>query len=213
MSRRFLAEPDSPYAEPLRALRLAVEARVGTERTRGLLFTSPRRGDGRSTIAANYALVAALAHKPVLLIDADMRNPSLHDLFDRRRSPGLVDVLRDRLDPWDVAHELPSLGGLHVLTAGTPVPRPGDAAASPAMTEVLQRAYEEYEAVILDSPPALPAADVSGLASHPETDVVMIVNRSGKRRHLVNALRGLALTEANVLGLVVNREGSLTAEL
>jgi Mrp family chromosome partitioning ATPase len=213
MSRRFLAEPDSPHAEPLRALRLAIEARVGTEKTRGLLFTSPRRGDGRSTIAANYALVAALAHMPVLLIDADMRNPSLHEMFDRPRSPGLVDALRDRLDPWEVAHDLPALGGLRLLTAGSPLPRPGDAAASPAMTELLQRVYEECEVVILDSPPALPAADVSGLASHPETDVVMIVNRSGKRRHLVSALRGLALTDANVLGLVVNREGSSTAGL
>lgn len=213
MTGRFLAEPDSQSAEPLRTLRLAIESRTGAMKTRGLLFTSPRRGDGRSTIAANYAVVAALIHRKVLLIDADMRNPSLHRMFDRSRSPGLVDALRNRLDLGSVTHAIPSLGGLHLLTGGEQLSRPGDVVASPAMTELLERAYEEYDAVILDSPPALLAADASGLASHPSTDVVMIVNRSGKRKHLESALSKLAVTEAKVLGLVVNREGSLSANL
>ena len=213
MSRRFLVEPDSTSAEPFRALRLAIEARVRSEETKGLVFTSPRPGDGRSTISANYALVAALVQKPVLLIDADLRNPSLHGMFDLPLEPGLVDVLRDRLDPWQVTHTFPSLGGLHVMTAGSSLPRPGDVAASPAMGELLERAYDDCEAVILDSSPVLVAADASGLASHGRTKVVMIVKRQGKRRHLVSALRKLAVTEANVLGLVVNREGTMTADL
>ena len=212
MSRRFLVEPDSSSAEPFRALRLAIETRPSKRETKGLVFTSPRRLDGRSTIAANYAAVAALVQRPVLLIDADMRNSSLHELFDRPRAPGLVDVLRDQLDPWQVAHTFPSLGGLQVLTAGTPLSSPGDVAASPAMGELLQRAYEEYEAVVLDSPATLSAADASGLASHSGTNVVMVVNHAGKRRHVVSALRKLVLTEANVLGIVVNREGTLAAD-
>jgi Mrp family chromosome partitioning ATPase len=147
----------------------------------------------------------------VLLVDADMRSPSLHAMFGLPQSPGLVEVLRDRLDPWQVTHTFPSLGGLHVMTAGSSLSRPGDVAASPAMGELLEKMYEDCEAVVLDSPPVLSAADASGLASHAGTDVVMVVNRSGKRRHLASALRRLALTEANVLGLVVNREGTLAA--
>ena len=208
MSRRFLAELDSPSAEPFRALRLAIEARVGSDGRQGIMFTSPHRGDGRSTIAANYALVTALAHRPVLLIDTDMRNATQHEMFGRPRAPGLVDALRDGLEFSDVAHVFPALGGLHLLTAGAPLPNPGDVAASPAMAELLERACEEYEAVILDSPPALLAADASGLASHPTTQVVMIVNRSGKRRPLVRALGNLALTDAKLLGLVINREAA-----
>jgi Mrp family chromosome partitioning ATPase len=132
-------------------------------------------------------------------------------MFGLPQSPGLVEVLRDRLDPWQVTHTFPSLGGLHVMTAGSSLSRPGDVAASPAMGELLEKMYEDCEAVVLDSPPVLSAADASGLASHAGTDVVMVVNRSGKRRHLASALRRLALTEANVLGLVVNREGTLAA--
>ena len=104
----------------------------------------------------------------MLLIDADMRKPNLHTMFDLPLSPGLVDVLRDRLDPWEVTHTFPGLGGLHVLTAGSSLHRPGDVAASPAMGDLLERAYDECEAVVLDSPPVLTAADASGLASHRE---------------------------------------------
>ena len=212
MTHRFLVEPTSSSAEPFRALRLAIETRRGASDSKGLVFTSPRRLDGRSTVAANYAVVTALVQRPVLLIDADMRNPSLHQMFERARVPGLVDVLRDELDLRQVAHTFPSLGGLHVLTAGSPMSSPGDVAASPALGELLQRVYEEYEAVVLDSPATLSAADAPGLASHSGTHVVMLVNRSGKRRQVVSALRKLVLTEANVLGLVVNREGTLTTD-
>jgi Mrp family chromosome partitioning ATPase len=212
VSRRFLVEPDSASAEPLRALRLAVEARLGSVETKGVVFTSPSPGDGRSTLAANYALVAAHIQRPVLLIDADMRKPSLHTGFGVPRSPGLVDVLRDRLDPWRVAHTFPTLGGLHVLTAGSALSRPGDVAASPAMGDLLEKAYDDCEAVVLDSPPVLVAADASGLASHARTAVLMVMNRSRKRRHLVSALRKLTVTDANVVGLVINREGALTGD-
>jgi Mrp family chromosome partitioning ATPase len=205
VSPRSLVEPDSASAESLRALRLAIEARIGSGETNGLVFTSPRPGDGSSTISANYALVAAHVQRPVLLIDANMRKPSLHTMFDLPLSPGLVDMLRDRLDPWQVTHTLPSLGGLHVMTAGSSLQRPGDVAASAAMAELLEKVYEDCAAVVLDSPPALTAADAAGLASHRGTDVVMVVKRSGKRRHLVSALRRMAVTEANVVGLVINR--------
>jgi Mrp family chromosome partitioning ATPase len=205
VSRRALIDPDSSSAESLRSLRLAIEARTGSSETKGLVFTSPRSGDGRSTIAANFAVVAAHVQRPVLLIDGDIRNPNLHNMFGLPLSPGLIDVLRDRLDPWQVTHTLPALGGLHVMTAGTGLAHPGDVAASPVMAEMLETVYEECEVVALDSPPALMAADAASLASHRGTDVVMVVRRSGKRRHLVNALRRMAVTEANVVGLVLNR--------
>ena len=212
VSQRFLVEPDSPSAEPLRALRLAVEARRGSRQTGGLVFTSPSPGDGRSTLSANYALVAAHVQRPVLLIDADMRKPDLHTMFDVPLSPGLVDVLRDRLDPWQVTHTFPALGGLHLLTAGSSLSRPGDIAASAAMGDLLEKAYDDCEAVVLDSPPVLAAADASGLASHSRTEVLMIMNHSEKRRHLVSALRKLTVTEANIVGLVINREGALAGD-
>jgi Mrp family chromosome partitioning ATPase len=80
------------------------------------------------------------------------------------------------------------------------------------MGDLLEKAYEDCEAVVLDSPPVLVAADASGLASHSRTAVLMVMNRSRKRRHLVSALHKLAVTDANVVGLVINREGALTGD-
>ena len=166
MTSRVLVDPDSAYAEPFRTLRLAVEARLGSSDARGLVFTSPSAHDGKSTISANYAVVTAFVQRPVLLIDADMRRPRLHEIFNLPRSPGLVEVLRDRLDLDEVVHTFPSLGGLNVLTAGAPLTRPGDVAASAPMRALLERAYDQYEAVVIDTPPVQAAADASSLASH-----------------------------------------------
>jgi capsular exopolysaccharide synthesis family protein len=212
LKRQLLIEPQSAASEPFRTLRLAVEARRGVQGSKTLVFTSPRLGDGTSTVAANYALVAALVHRPVLLIDADLRNPCLHDVFGVPREPGLVDVLRDGRGLWEVVHEFDALGGLQLLTAGSPLTLPGDVAASPAIGQLLARVQTDYEAIVIDSPPVLVAADASSLASHPGTDVVMVVNRSARRRQVVRALHSLALTEASLLGVVVNREGVLSSD-
>ena len=212
MTRRALIEPQSRSSEPFRTLRLAVEARSGTQGSKVLVFTSARLGDGTSTVAANYAVVAALVHRPVLLIDADLRRPTLHEVFGVPREPGLVDVLRDRRDLSEVVHEFSTLGRLQLLTAGSPLALPGDVAASPAMGHLLTQVQAEYEAVVMDSPPVLIAADASSLASHPGTDVVMVVNRSAKKRQVVRALHSLALTEARLLGVVLNREGMQAAD-
>jgi capsular exopolysaccharide synthesis family protein len=213
MIRRALVDPDSAYAEPFRTLRIAIEARLGTSETRGLVFTSGAAGDGKSTIAANFAVVTAFVQRPVLLIDADLRRPRQHEIFDLPRSPGLVEVLRDRLDIAEVIHTFPSLGGLHVLTAGAPLTRPGDVAASAPMRALLDRAYDQYEAVVIDTPPVHAAADASSLASHTGSAVAMVAKRSGRRRPLVSALRKLALADVNLLGIVLNHDGTVAYDL
>ena len=208
---RFLIDPSGPSSEPFRALRLAIDLRPDARTGNAIVFTSPQPGDGKSTVSANYAVVAALTESRVLLIDADLRNPSLHRFFGLPRSPGLVELLRDRLDLSDVTHRISDYGRLDVLTSGAILQRAGDIAASRPMGELVKRARELYDLVVIDSPPVLSAADAAGIASHPGTDMVIVAKRSGKRRPLVKALRSLELIEANVLGIVVNREGRLAS--
>jgi Mrp family chromosome partitioning ATPase len=209
--KRWLVDPSGPFAGPFVALRLAVElqpARSGN----AVLFTSPQRGAGTSTIAANYALVAARTQGRVLLVDSDLRDPSLHRFFDVPSSPGLMDVLRDGVEPGRVTHTFAGPGELHLLTAGASSEWHGDFAASRQMDDLLSRAREEFDLVVLDSPPVLAAADASGLASHDGVDVVMVVAPRGRKRALVRAMRTLKLTEARLLGFVLNREGDLVAD-
>jgi protein-tyrosine kinase len=212
--RGQLVDAGSPSAEPFRTLRLAIELRPDSRTGNVIVFTSPHAKDGKSTIAANYALAASInaaISKPVLLIDADLRKPSIHDFFGLPRSPGLAEALRDDLSGGDLVHRVSPPSRLDVLTAGAQMLRAGDVAASPAMRQLIEQAREEYALIVVDSPPVLYAADAAGLASHDGTDVIMVVSRRGKRRALRNALRKLELIDANVLGLVVNREGRLSS--
>jgi capsular exopolysaccharide synthesis family protein len=205
---KYLVDPADVAAEPFRTLRLAIDLRPDARTGPNLVFTSPEPGDGKTTVAANYALVSSLAQGRVLLVDADLRSPSIHEVFDIPRSPGLVELLRDRRPLEGVVQRVP-YSDLDVLTAGAPVTRAGDVVSSPRMAELLASIAPHYDQVVIDAPPLLVAADAAGLASHPGTDVIVVVKRQGKRHPLLKALKKLELTEANVLGLVVNREGRL----
>ena len=211
MAARFLIEPDSASAEPLRALASPSRRGSGPERRRDLSSPAPGRSEGRSTISANYALVAAHVQRPVLLVDADMRSPSLHEMFDlplsagtRRcasRSPGSV-ASHPHVS---VARRSPRDDG-RIATAA-PRRRSGFAGDGGATREGLRgmRGGRARLSARAQRPPMR-------LASRhiDRTEVVMVLNRSGKRRQVVSALRRLAVTEASVLGLVVNREGTLS---
>jgi capsular exopolysaccharide synthesis family protein len=208
--RSHLVDIGSPSSEPFRSLRLAVELRPETRTGKSVLVTSPNAGDGKSTIAANYALVAAINQK-TLLIDADLRNPSIHEFFEFPRSPGLVELaINDSLDLEDVVHQAGTGSRLDVLTAGAALARPGDLVGSSKLADLVRQISPDYDLLIIDSPPVLVAADAASLASMPGTDVIVVVRRGGRRRPLLRALRNLELTEANVLGIVLNRDGRLS---
>lgn len=194
--------------ESLRTLRLALQIGSGARAHRSILFTSAEPGVGTSTVAANYGLIASLGQN-VLLIDADLRRPSLHSFFGIARTPGLVDVLRGGRAIDDVCHDI-GPGMLRLLAAGTRAVHAGDVAASEDMGDLLRAAERDHDLIVLDAPPVLASSVVGGLASHPGVVVVLVVTPGSKRRTIVKALRRLALIEADVAGIVVNRAGRLS---
>lgn len=192
-------------SEPFRSLRLSIDLRPD-RRGNGLLFTSPSPADGKSTVAANYALVSALAPRAVLLLDTDLVKPALHRRFGVPRSPGLVDVLQETVALRSALHRIPTAAGtLDLLTAGTPIRRTADVISSRAMLAVLERASLEYDVVVLDSPPVLEMPDPSALAAVPGVDTIVVAGPGQRRRPLTRTVRQLERTGANVLGLVLNR--------
>lgn len=207
--RRGLLDPTSPSAEPFRTLRLALQLRTEERRGRCLVFTSAEPAAGKSTVAANYALLVAVGQSRVALVDADLRRPVLHELFAVPRSPGLVDaVANPRLDVDLIVHRPTEEAHLAVLTAGSPFSRPSDLMSSRATTEILARLAASYDAVVVDAPPVLATSDAESIAANPAVDVVLVTTMSTRRRWLAKALRRLELVDANVCGIVVNREGS-----
>lgn len=204
--RRAIVDPEAAASEALRTLRLALQLRAN-RRGNCVLFTSAEPGAGKTTLAGNYALVSSLGQSRVLLIDGDLRKPTVHEVFGIRRSPGLVDMLADGGDVARVAHRVPVFGHLDVLTAGREIRRSGDVVASERMSELLDLVSSQYDLVVIDSPPVLIAADAEGFATHSAVDVVFVAQRSTRKRVIVKALRRLELIEANVAGIVVNRQG------
>ena len=206
---RRIVDLSQPSAEPFRGLRLAIELRGEVRRGNIVAFTSAHPEEGKSTIAINYALVAATTQR-VLLMDADLRHPVLHQSFGLARAPGLVDVLGHRATLPDVAHPIRSLGQLEVLTAGRPVPGIGDLMNSKRLHEFLGSVSESYDVVVLDTAPVLAVSDAASIASRDDVDIALVVDHNSRRRTLRRTLRELELVGANVIGLVLNREGSLS---
>jgi capsular exopolysaccharide synthesis family protein len=208
---RTLVDPTAPSSEPFRSLRLALQLNGDRREPRAVLFTSGEAGEGKSTIATNFALVASLTHESVLIVDADMRKPTLHEALGIDRAPGLTDLAASRHGALaDFVQHVGSTGHLDVLTAGQPIHRTGDLAASPRMGEIVRDAIAAYDVVVIDSPPVLAAADAAALASHPNVQVVLVVRNGTRRRTIRHAVRELKLVEADLVGVVANRLGRLS---
>jgi capsular exopolysaccharide synthesis family protein len=205
-----LVDLSSPSAEPFRSLRLAVGMRREGRAGEVILFTSAEPGEGKSTIAANYARVCSMSTNSVALVDADMRQPNLHEIFGISRAPGLVDVCLDQITVDEAIIPVRGFGQLAVLPAGSSFARTADIASSPRMGRVLEELQASYGTIVVDTPPLLSAADAGALSTIPGVDVVLVVDKSAKRRTVLNAVRKLELISANVIGVVLNHQGRLS---
>lgn len=206
---RGVIDPSEPSAEPFRSLRLALELRDSHQTSNIVVFTSANPGEGKSTIASNYAVVAAIVHHgSVLLVDADLRSPSLHTMFGTQRAPGFVEAVAGET-AHDVTHRVRGFGSLDLLTAGGRVASSGDFMSSQRVKDFLTAASREHHLVVVDTPPILSASDAATIATTVGANVVLVVDKSSRRRAVARALHALELVHANVVGIVMNREGSL----
>lgn len=203
--RAALVDPASPSAEPFRTLRLALQLRSQSEGTNGIVVTSAEPRTGKSTIAGNYANLAAFGGARVLLVDADLRNAVQHEIFGIARAPGLVEYVAGRAPLERLVQRVSS--DLHVLTAGQPIARASDVTHSPRLSDLLMDASDSYDLVVLDTAPVLAAADAEAIASRTGVDVVFVFDHASRRRNVSKALRRLELINAKIAGLVLNRSG------
>jgi capsular exopolysaccharide synthesis family protein len=215
-TRLGLVDVHAPSGEPFRTLRLALDLRPHEGKAATVILTSADPGEGKSTIAANFALVAAVDEKSVLLVDADLRKPTQHELFGVPRSPGVTDVIAGRAEFATATHRMTlstsaSQGRrFDLLTAGTALPNAGDVTSSAAMAELLRTLSRTYDIVVVDTPPVLAAADAASIAAHTNAEVVFVVSHKGRKRRVSRAVKKLELVGAKVIGFVVNREGRLS---
>lgn len=197
-------DPFDPAGEAFRNLRLNLTfVRIDDRPLRTILVTSAGPQEGKSTTALNLAATLAQYGERVLLIDADLRRPTVHDAMDLDRDPGLTNLLirsatADRVIRRDV------IPNLDVMPAGPTPPSPAELVGSLTMSETLGRLEDDYDRVVVDSPPVLAVTDAAGTAAF--VDGVLLVIRSGSTEqraaeHTVEHLRRLGI---RVLGVALN---------
>ena len=194
--------PRSVAAEAYRTLRANLQFTSLDREVRTILVTSAGEGDGKTTVVANLGVALAESGKRVLLVDADLRRPGVHRLFDLPLTPGLSNLLLEE-EP-DLAPVATAVPGLFVLPAGDPPPNPGEFVASARLTRLLGRARANFDYVLIDTPPVSLVADAAVLA--PATDGVLLVVSAGRtKRDLARrAKEQLDNVGAHLLGVVLN---------
>jgi capsular exopolysaccharide synthesis family protein len=198
--------PHAVAAEQYRTLRTRIALSEHGHARRVIAITSPGTGDGKSVTAANLALTMAQeVNRRVVLVDADLRRPSVHALFGLPQQPGLSAVLAGEASLEDVVVELPDYR-LAVVPAGIPPERPAELLGSAAMRRVLDALRSRFDRVVLDTPPALPLADVGVLA--PMTDGLVLIVRAAVTPKPMIERALAAFDQDRLLGLVLNATGS-----
>jgi chain length determinant protein tyrosine kinase EpsG len=196
--------PQSEMVEPLRALRSQLELRWRPEGGRRILaITSAGRGEGRSWLAANLATVYAQMGIRTLLIDADMRHPRQHLLFNLNNSVGLSALLTGRAGREIVVRIHPQLR-LFVLPAGNLPPNPQELLGRPVFELILGLFAEQYDLVIIDTPASTEVADAQILAAHAGAAIILARRNHTRRAQLQATMLNFAQTNVNVVGSVIN---------
>ena len=196
--------PSSHIAESYRALRTSILLSSLDNPPKVLLITSALPKDGKSTTAVNTAIVLAQKGGKVLLVDCDLRRPSIHRTMRLRPALGLSSVLAGLSPAEGSIQQSRQMKNLYVLPSGPIPPQPSELLASKAMREHLRKWREEYDHVILDSPPVLSVTDAVLLSV--EADAVVLVIRSGKttKQALRHATEILQHANARLMGVVLN---------
>lgn len=200
-----LNKPSSVVSEQFRTVRTNIQFSMVDETLRTIVVTSAGPAAGKSTIAANFAATFASDEKKVLLVDSDLRKPTVHKTFKVRNNDGLTTLLTDRnAHLEDVIYRTHS-DGLYILTSGAIPPNPAELLASKRMEEIKQEMLDYFDMIIFDVPPLLAVTDAQVMAS--KTDGVLFVIPKGKanKEEVIKAKDLLDKVQANVLGAVLNR--------
>ncbi|MGE5704693.1 MAG: CpsD/CapB family tyrosine-protein kinase [Clostridia bacterium] len=197
------SESRSPVAEAYRTLRTNILFIDHAKIIKTLMVTSAQPDEGKTTTICNLAIVFAQSGKRVLIVDGDLRKPSLHRMFRLPNQKGLTDLLLHEDKFVDVVQSIEDMG-IDVLTSGTVPPNPTELIGTPYMRELLRYLTNQYDLVLVDTPPVLPVSDSQVFASF--LDAVLLVVRSGIVK-IESAQKAKSLLEhvgANVIGVILN---------
>ncbi|WZL71504.1 CpsD/CapB family tyrosine-protein kinase [Clostridiaceae bacterium 35-E11] len=196
--------PKSPISEAYRILRTNIQYTNIDKNIKSIVVTSPGPGEGKSTIAANFSVTMSQNQRKILLIDSDLRKPTVNVFFGLSNQMGLTNVLVENVEYTKIVQST-KIGKLDVLSSGPIPPNPSELLGTNKMKSLLQRLKEDYDMVILDSPPIGIVTDAAVLSAI--ADGVILVC-AAEQTIIEEAKKSKALLQqvnANILGVVMNK--------
>lgn len=201
-------KPRSPESEAYRTVRTAIFFDARGSNHHIIQVTSPRPGDGKSTLSANLAIAVAQGGKKTLLIDADFRRPVAHKVFGFNKPIGIASVVEGQAEPSEALTKIECVPNLWVMACGQRPENPSELLSSKQFLSTLEYLKEEFEFVIVDTPPLLAVSDPRAVAA--SVDAVVLTMRIDKEARPVAKRATEILNEcgANLVGIVVNGVGN-----
>lgn len=194
----------NPATEAYRVIRTSIQFAQAGKELKTLAVTSCIPNEGKSMTAANLAVVLTQAGKSVLLIDCDMRNPAVHKNFNLSNKVGLSSCISMGTALSDAVQKT-SIEGLYALTGGVIPPNPSELLGSEQMKNVLQRAKEQYDYVLIDTPPVMPVTDALIVGRFVDGMILVIASAEVKVEMARDVKNQLVNAGANILGVVLNK--------
>ncbi|MDR4507443.1 MAG: polysaccharide biosynthesis tyrosine autokinase [Candidatus Brocadiaceae bacterium] len=195
--------PKHTITEAFRGIRTSIMFSLPDKPKKTLLITSTRPSEGKSLVSCNLGAVMAQTGMKVLIIDADLRKPSLHEYFEADKSRGLSNLLVKAVDFGTVVHTT-RVPNLFVMTCGPIPPNPSELLSNPMMAQSLETAKETFDCIIIDSPPVLMVTDARLLANIVDGILFVMKSRGTTRNSAQNAIGTLSNVQGKILGAVIN---------
>ncbi len=197
-------DPKSPVSESYRSLRTNITYASADKKIKSLLVSSPQPGEGKSTTTANLAIAFAQLRKRTLLIDADLRKPVQHNVFDQARGPGLSEYLVGEVEDIQSIIHPTKVENLFIITAGGLPSNPSELLGSARMSALVNQLEQEWDMVLFDSPPIVAVTDASMISG--EIDAIIMVVKAGQTDLVAvdRALDTIKNVKAPLIGCILN---------
>ncbi|WP_304969445.1 CpsD/CapB family tyrosine-protein kinase [Romboutsia ilealis] len=202
--------PKSPISESYRGIRTSIEFSNLDKEMKVIIVTSSMQNEGKSTVMANLAVSFANLEKKVLLLEGDLRNPSVHRMFNISNINGVTDILVNNKNFADCVH-CTEVKNLHVLTCGAMPPNPSEILSSKKMKEFIVSLREYYDYIFIDAPPIGIVTDAGIISTYSDGCVFVVGSKQCDVEMAKIAKKRLEDVKANIIGAVLNKfeaEGS-----
>jgi len=199
-----LNNPKSPVTEAYRSIRTNLNFMSPDKPLKTLVITSSAAAEGKSLTLVNLALSIAQNGKKVIIIDADLRKPMQQKFFEMTNFNGLSSILTGEIG-FDEALRETNVEGVSLISTGVIPPNPAELLGSRKMEEILKRAHEEADMVLIDTPPVIAVTDASILASKVDGVILVVASHQTHDQILVKSREILERAQANIVGVVLNK--------